>query len=210
MSEEEDIQQIKDWWQRNGMPLLLGGALALAGISGWNWWQNQQSAQAEQASVAYQQLIQASLQSEPVDTATVSKLTELLNQAYPDSRYALYASLLEVKVAVDTGHLADAEATLRRLMGQQLESGVAEVVRQRLARVLAAQDKPEEALQLLGGEAVPAFVASREELRGDLLVRLDRKAEARTAYQKARAALPADAGLGVLQTKLDDLADKEA
>jgi predicted negative regulator of RcsB-dependent stress response len=71
-------------------------------------------------------------------------------------------------------------------------------------------ERSEEVLALIPGEAVPAFVAGREELRGDLLMRLGRKAEARTAYEKARAAMPQDAGLGVLQTKLDDLADKEA
>ena len=96
------------------------------------------------------------------------------------------------------------------LVASKLDTGMAEIVRQRLARVLAAQDKTDEALALLAGDAVPAFVAGREELRGDLLVRLGRKAEARTAYEKARAAMPQDAGLGVLQTKLDDLADKEA
>ena len=56
----------------------------------------------------------------------------------------------------------------------------------------------------------PAFVAGREELRGDLLVRLGRGAEARSAYEKARAALPQEAGLGTLQIKLDDLADGDA
>ena len=44
-----------------------------------------------------------------------------------------------------------------------------------------------------------------------LLVNLPNgKAEARSAYEKARAAMPQEAGLGMLQIKLDDLADGEA
>ena len=35
MTEEEQIAQIKDWWQRNGKPLLTGGVLALAVVIGW-------------------------------------------------------------------------------------------------------------------------------------------------------------------------------
>ena len=209
-TEEEQIAQIKEWWQRNGTPLLAGVAIAMVGVFGWNTWQGQKTAAAESASVTYQRLVETSLQGDEVDAAEVSKFADELQKTAADSRYAVMAGLLEVKVAVDTGHLDDAEAELRRLMALQLEPGLSEIVRQRLARVLAAGDKIEDALQLLAGDAVPAFVANREELRGDLLVRLGRKAEARTAYLKARAAMPADAGLGVLQTKLDDLADKEA
>ena len=76
--------------------------------------------------------------------------------------------------------------------------------------MLAAQGKAEEGLKLLDGEAPKAYVANREELRGDLLVALKKPAEARAAYEKARAALPNDAAEGVLQMKLDDLAKGDA
>lgn len=209
-TEEEEIQQIKEWWKENGSSLLLGGALALALVVGWNVWHDRQARHSEGGSLVFQQLVETTLQSKDVDPAKVNELTEKLNKEYGDTGYAVYASLLRARTAVDTGHLDDAAAELRRLMASKLDTGMAEIVRQRLARVLAAQDKTDEALALLAGDAVPAFVAGREELRGDLLVRLGRKAEARTAYEKARAAMPQDAGLGVLQTKLDDLADKEA
>ena len=85
-----------------------------------------------------------------------------------------------------------------------------ELARQRLARILAAQDKAEEGLALLDGEAVEAFAASREELRGDLLVKLGRHDEAHAAYSKAKESLSQDAAIGGLQLKLDDLARGEA
>ena len=78
------------------------------------------------------------------------------------------------------------------------------------ARVLAAQDKAEDGLALLDGEAVDAFAASREELRGDLLVQLQRPEEAHAAYSKAKELLSQDAAIGGLQLKLDDLARGEA
>ena len=76
--------------------------------------------------------------------------------------------------------------------------------------MLAAQDKAEEGLTLLDGEAPASYQASREELRGDLLKQLQRPAEAREAYQKARAVLADDAAQGTLQLKLDDLAEGDA
>ena len=51
---------------------------------------------------------------------------------------------------------------------------------------------------------------TREELKGDLLVRLGRTDDANKAYQKAKAALSDEAAVGGLQIKLDDLAKGDA
>lgn len=210
-TEEEELAAIKEWWQRNGKPLLAGGALALAGVLGWQLWQDRQINQSQAASALYQQLVDISLNGagEP-DAAKVSELTGRLNKDFAGSHYAQYASLLLARVAVDSGRLDEAAAELRKVLDKPADATLGEVSRQRLARVLSAQDKTEDGLALLAGEAAAVFVASREELRGDLLVKLGRNAEARAAYQKARAAQPQEAGLGTLQIKLDDLADGEA
>lgn len=210
-TEEEELAVIRDWWQRNGKPLLAGGALALVGVFGWQAWQKHEANQSYAASAVYQQLVEITLNSpaEP-DAGKVSELAGKLNKDFAGSHYAQYGSLLLARVAVDSGRLDEAAAELRKVLDKPADATLGEVARQRLARVLAAQDKTEEALALLAGEAAAAFVAGREELRGDLLARLGRNGEARSAYEKARAALPQEAGLGTLQIKLDDLADGEA
>ena len=210
-TEEEELAQIRDWWQRNGKPLLTGGMLALVAVFGWQTWQKHQSNQAQIASGIYQQLVDVALNGtgQP-DAGKVSELSGKLNKDFAGSHYAQYASLLLARVAVDSGRLDDAASELRKVLDKPVDPTLGEVARERLARVLAAQDKTEEALALLAGDAAPAFVAGREELRGDLLAKLGRKAEARSAYEKARAAMPQEAGLGTLQIKLDDLADGEA
>ena len=209
-TEEEQLAEIKDWWQRNGKPLLTGGLFALVAVFGWQTWQKYQSNQAQNASALYQQLMEVSLGAGPADTGKVSELAGKLEKDFAGSHYAQYASLLLAKVAVDGKRFDDAAAELRKVLAKPADASLGELARERLARVLVAQDKTEDALALLSGEAVPAFVAAREELRGDLLAKLGRKAEARSAYEKARAAMPQEAGLGMLQIKLDDLADGEA
>lgn len=210
-TEEEELAQIKDWWQRNGKPLLTGGMFALVAVFGWQTWQKYQGNQSQAASAIYQQLVEVSLSAagQP-DAGKVSELAGKLNKDFAGSHYAQYASLLLAKVAMDGNRPDDAVAELRKVLAKPADASLGELARERLARVLSAQGKHEEALGLLAGEAVPAFVAVREELRGDLLVKLGRKAEARSAYEKARAAMPQEAGLGMLQIKLDDLADGEA
>ena len=136
-TDDDDLAGVKDWWNRNGKPLLTGALLAGVVVLGWNTWHKYQNNQSQDATLG-------------------------------------------------------------------------EIARQRLARVLAAQNKAEDALKLLDGDAEKAFLASREELKGDLLVQLGRADDAHGAYEKAKAALSDEAAVGGLQLKLDDLARGDA
>lgn len=209
-TEEEQLAQIKEWWQRNGKPLLTGGALALVLVLGWQYWQQHQVNNAQNASALYQQLLDVSLDPSRTDAAEVARLGNLLKKEFAGTHYAQYGSLFVAKVAVEGGRLDEAADELQGVVDKPADETLGELARQRLARVLAAQDKAEQALKLLEGEADKAFAASREELRGDLLVQLGRTDEAHAAYSKAKAALSEEAAIGGLQLKLDDLARGEA
>jgi predicted negative regulator of RcsB-dependent stress response len=210
-TEDEELAVIRDWWQRNGKPLLTGSALALVVVFGWQAWQKHQVAEAQGASVLYQQLLENSLVADgQADVGKVAELAGKLKADYAGSHYAQYASLLLAKVAVEAGKLDDARAELQAVLDKPADATLGELARQRLARVLAAQDKTEDALKLLAGDADQAFVAAREELKGDLLVKLERSDEALQAYEKAKAALTAEAAVGGLQIKIDDLAKGDA
>ena len=210
-TEDEELAVIRDWWQRNGKPLLTGSALALVVVFGWQAWQKHQVAEAQGASVLYQQLLENSLVADgQADVGKVAELAGKLKADYAGSHYAQYASLLLAKDAVEAGKLDDARAELQAVLDKPADATLGELARQRLARVLAAQDKTEDALKLLAGDADQAFVAAREELKGDLLVKLERSDEALQAYEKAKAALTAEAAVGGLQIKIDDLAKGDA
>lgn len=210
-TEEEQIALIKEWWQRNGKPLLAGGALALVIVFGWQAWQKHQVTQAQTASAIYQQLMEAALvPSEQVDAQKVAQLLTQLKAVNNDNAYAQYGRLLAVKVAVDNNQLDDAALVLQEILDKPANDTLEELARQRLARVLLAQEQAEKALVILEGKALPAFQATRDELRGDTLVILKRPAEAKAAYLQAKQALAADAAAGSLLMKLDDLSEKDA
>ncbi len=210
-TEDEELAVIRDWWQRNGKPLLTGGALALIVVFGWQGWQKHQLNEAQGASALYQQLLEVSLvaNAQP-DAGKVAELAGKLKTQYPGTHYAQFGSLLLAKVAVESGKLDDANTELKAVLDKPADAALAELARQRLARVLAVQGKAEDALALLNGEVDQAYLASREELKGDLLAKLARNDEAFAAYQKAKAALSADAAVGGLQIKIDDLAKGDA
>lgn len=208
-TEEEELAQIKDWWKRNGKPLLTGGALALAVVSGWQAWQHYRNSQAQDASMVYQQLLEFSLAPKP-DAAKVAELNQKLQSNYAGTHYAQYGRLFVAKVAVESGRLDDAAAELQAIVDKPADETLGELARQRLARVRAAQGKVEEGLKLLDGKVDPAFMAGREEVKGDLLIQLGDTDKARAAYESAKAALSDEAALGTLQMKLDDLAKGDA
>ncbi|KPA92948.1 MULTISPECIES: tetratricopeptide repeat protein [Pseudomonas] len=210
-SEEDHVAELKEWWQRNGKPLVTGGLLALVVVFGWQAWHKYQNNQSQGASVLYQELLESTLTPDgKPDPARVADLAGKLNTQYGGSAYAQYGSLFVAKVAVDTGKLDDAATELKAVVDKPVNATLGEVARQRLAQVLAAQNKADEALKLLDGDTDKAFLASREELKGDLLVQLGRNDEAHAAYQKAKAALSDEAAVGGLQIKLDDLAKGDA
>jgi len=210
-TEDEELAVMKDWWQRNGKPLLTGGLLALVIVLGWQAWSRYESNQSQGASALYQQLLETALTpSGKADTARVADIANKLKSEFGGTAYAQYGSLFVAKVAVDTGKLDDAVAELKLVTDKPASDTLGEIARQRLARVLAAQNKTEDALKLLEGDADKAFLASREELKGDLLVQLGRTDDAHAAYQKAKSALSEEAAVGGLQMKLDDLAKGDA
>ncbi|MEE4692090.1 tetratricopeptide repeat protein [Pseudomonas alliivorans] len=210
-SEDDELAGVKDWWQRNGKPLVAGGLLALIVVLGWQFWHRYQANQSQGASMLYQQLLETALTpSGQADTTRVAEISGKLKSEYGGTTYAQYGSLFVAKVAVDNGKLDDAAAELKVVADKPANDTLGEIARQRLARVLAAQNKADDALKLLEGDAEKSFLASREELKGDLLVQLGRTDEAHAAYQKAKSALSEEAAVGGLQMKLDDLAKGDA
>ncbi|MDD0973869.1 YfgM family protein [Pseudomonas fontis] len=210
-TDDEQLAAVKDWWDRNGKPLLTGALLAAVIVLGWNLWQKHESNQSQGASNLYQALLETTLTPTGApDLAKVAELSGKLKSEFGGTAYAQYGSLFVAKVAVDGGKLDDAAGELKGVLDKPANATLGEIARQRLARVLAAQNKADDALKLLDGDADKAFLASREELKGDLLVQLGRATDAHAAYEKAKAALSDDAAIGGLQLKLDDLAKGDA
>ncbi|MBF8727825.1 tetratricopeptide repeat protein [Pseudomonas putida] len=210
-TDDDDLAGVKDWWSRNGKPLLTGALLAGVVVLGWNTWHKYQNNQSQGASQLYQALLETSLTPTGQPDATrVAELAGKLKSEFGGTAYAQYGSLFVAKVAVESGKLDDAAGELKAIVDKPADATLGEIARQRLARVLAAQNKAEDALKLLDGDAEKAFLASREELKGDLLVQLGRAADAHGAYEKAKAALSDEAAVGGLQLKLDDLARGDA
>ena len=205
-TEEEQIALIKDWWKRNGTSLVVGVCAAVCLVVGWNFWQNSQTSQAQNASALYLSLLENSLNTkQEVDIAEATSIVGELRTTAKGSHAQQYAELILAKLAVEEDRLEEAAQILAPVVENPADPITGELARQRLARVLSAQEKYDEALALFSSPAPEAFTATREEVRGDILVQANRLEEAHSAYTNARKALTNPAAEGALLMKLDDL-----
>ncbi len=208
VSEQEQVEQIRRWWKNNGSALLLGLALGVGGLGAYRYWDATQSARAESASQNYEQLIEMAA-AQKLDDAM--KAGHAIIESYPDSVYAKLSGLLIAKMAVEKNDYAQAKAELQRILDSDGHSQLANVARERLARLLLAENKADEAFKQLEGIAVVNGEDSAAELRADVLAARGDASGARTKYLEALAS--ADK-LGLdrdsIQLKLDNLTSPAA
>lgn len=199
-SEQEQVEALKAWWDKNGRSALAVLAIFLLSVLGWQGWMDHRNQLAEAASTHYQQMMELMGR----DASQATEAGRALIASYPDSIYATMSAMALAKLAVEQKDLVAAAAHLRSAMSQSDQPELALLARQRLARVEQAQGKLDEALVTLDGGASNA---ASDELRGDILLAQGKQEEARAAYAKALEGYgSASDKQGLLQMKLDDLA----
>jgi predicted negative regulator of RcsB-dependent stress response len=207
-TEEEQVEALKRWWDENGRSTIFAIVIAVAGAIGWQGWQESRETARENASVLYQQLLQA-LSSAGDDQAVADPvvIAERIRSEYDGTTYAAFAGLHLARLGVERGALEEAEQLLRAVIAEADTGGdVYHVAQQRLGRVLAARGQTEQALALLQAGQDSGYAANYAVARGDVLLAAGREDEARAAYIAARAAAgDAAVNLDTLDQKLQHL-----
>lgn len=204
--DEAQVEQLRRWWRENWMAMAAGLVLGLAGIFGWEAWQQARTHKAEAASRAYEDLKRV-----PVErTERADELWQKLSTEHSGSPYAAQAALLLASQAAARQDWAGAQAKLEWARDRTDDPGVRKLAVLRLARVLWQQDKADEALRLLDIADDDPFASLYLELRGDILYARGEHEAARGAYEKALGLGPAAPGRDGLQRKLDDLGGAQA
>lgn len=201
--DEAQAEQLKAWWKENWMALAAGLAIGLAGIFGWQGWQKHSATRAGEASQMYEELKKLYAENQ---TDRAPALVDKLVADYAKTPYAANAQLRAAGEAVKAGDYAAALPRLQWVREHSDDAGLKAVAQLRIARLQWQQNEIDAALKTLdGGDA--AFAPLFDELRGDIQLAKGDVAAARSAYEKAFAATPAEQpGRQLLQRKLDDLA----
>ncbi len=194
-SSDDELQILKRWWDENGTSLVLTVCVALAGITGWNWWQNSQAAKMEQSFSAFNQLVNeldaAQSSGDEIQIAQADYVAQQIKDDYPASYYASFAAFLKAKQAVDDQDFEAATKELQWVIEQNPSEELVLVAKYRLAKTHFASNDFESALTVLDVAEEGSFSMAYGELRGDIYLSQQKYAEAADAYSKALSAVEA-------------------
>jgi predicted negative regulator of RcsB-dependent stress response len=191
LDEHEQGERVRAWLRGNAAGIIGGVVLGLALIGGWKWWQ----AEALDRQVATGETYQAVL-----DSVAAGELEKAVARA--GTLEGVYASLAALALAKAQLAADDRDAAIASLRAAPpAEPALAQVVEQRLARLLVDAGKGQDALELLADAQDPVSL----EVRGDAHLALGKREDARKAYADALTRLDVAAPQRrLLEIKLTD------
>lgn len=210
--EHDTEEKIKRWWDDNGKSLIGAVVLGVAAVFGWDQFQKNTQAEAEAVSAQFQNLLEEQValpdDASEEERSKVFEMATKLRDEHGDTAYAVYADLIMAKLAVETKDFALAEEHLKTANTKATTPELKALTNVRLAQVLYAQEKADDALALLPETAEGAFAARTLELRADILLAKGQREDARNTYDKAIAqAGMAGMPIDLLELKRNDLND---
>ena len=204
LEEQEQLAELKAWWQQYGKLMLLAiiaASVALAGWVGWRWLERQQAAQ---ASAVYETLAKAVRAG---DAKAMRDAGGALSEGYARTLYASMGAMMAARFHADRGEPKSAKAQLQWVVERSPSEDFRDLARLRLGALLLDEKAFDEALKLLEANPAQAYAAQFAALKGDLLLAKNLPAEAKVAYQLALE--KASGGSGAfresVQTRLDAL-----
>jgi predicted negative regulator of RcsB-dependent stress response len=211
LSDQEQVQVIKNWWNANGRYLIICIAISVSAYLGWQWWTKSQQQYAEEASAIYSELLDSVATSgvEPLSSeklTTANFLVQQLKNDFSDTAYAVNAALLQAKLDVDKGELDSAVNALKFAIDNG-NSDIQVVATHRLSRVYLAQKNTDAALALASYDKDDAFFSKYADLRGDIYSAKGDVVAAIAEYQQALEKITDGDGIqrNLIEIKLADL-----
>lgn len=200
--EEEQLEELKKWWQKHRNPViygLLAGVLTIVGVRAWVVHQGNV---AVSASNEYEQLRVELAQG---NAEAIAKRGAYIIDSYPRTPYAALAAFALARADVDKGDIAAARARLEWVMEHAKQPEFVHIARLRLGKLLLAMGEGAQALALIEPVEADAYGAEYEELKGDIYAGIGQPDKARQAYQLALDKLGPGGDGRVLRIKLNSL-----
>ncbi|OOF55294.1 YfgM family protein [Rodentibacter genomosp. 2] len=181
VEEEQEINQLKEWWKENGKTIIVAFILGVSGMLGWRYWQTYQTNQIAEASAGYDSLIYAAEQD---PAAQKTKLAEFV-QANSKTSYAVFALFDEAKNAVARQDFASAEVALQQVLTQSQDDLLTSLAALRLSAVQFQLGQLDSALSTLAQVKSTGFNARKALLTGNIQLAKGDINAAKSSFEQA-------------------------
>lgn len=206
MTEEEQIESIKKWWNQYGNIITIILSIVLLAFAGYRYWNWQHDKVTQQASIAYENMMIAF--SNQNTTGVNSYANELINN-YQNTVYADAAHLTLAKLFVNANKLDQAKDELNKVAKSSKISTLQQIAKIRMARIMTTEKAYTNALDEINTIVDTTYSPIINELKGDIYAETGRYKEALSAY---RLAIDGDKNNGMgnlfLQMKTNELSTK--
>ena len=202
LEEQEQLDELKAWWKRNGNMVTWAVIAVLVGIAGYQGWKYYQRSEALKASTQYEVLAQMNAK----DIKDIRAVSGQIIENHPGTPYAGRAALIAAKANYVNKDTKSAKAQLEWATKNAKEDSVRSIAQLQLAAIQYEEKAYDDALKTLGEQHEAAFDGLVADLKGDVLAAQGKRTEAKAAYTEALAKLDAKGRLhGYTQHKLDAL-----
>lgn len=179
--EEQEINELKAWWQENYKSIIVIFVFTFSGVFGWRYWQEHQVAKSKEISAQYDQLIYNRSQ----DQNTQNVPLEQFVKDNGKTSYAVFALLDGAKVAVDGQNFTQAEQLLQQAIAQSTDEILTSIGAIRLATIQYQLQKFDDALVSLNQVKGQSWNSHKLLLTGDIQLAKGDKMAAKASFEQA-------------------------
>ena len=202
LEEQEQLDEFKAWWKKNGSMatnIILAALVAYAAWQGYGYFQNKK---AVEASALYQTLVVTDL----VKTAEIKAQSAKLMEDFSGTPYAGRAAVFAAKANFAAQDSKSAKSQLEWATKNAKESAIKAIASLQLAGILYEEKSYDEANKVLAAIADKGYEGLKANMQGDVLLAQGKQAEAKKAYQAALEGLDAQGKMHqYTQQKLESL-----
>lgn len=208
LSEKEQIQYIREWWQENRSYILTALIIVIGGVTGNNAWKSSVTEKQLSASSLYESL---AVEISENNLEAGEMIADQISEDYSDTVYYEKAKLAMAYFYMSQSRDEDAANSLRNILSKSSDSELSLIAEMRLAKIMLYQKKYQEVIDMLKGNIGHAFETKYSELLGDAYFGLEEFDKAEFAYMAAlkntNQAQIVDASL--IQMKINDLPEND-
>lgn len=206
MTEEEQLESIKKWWQRYGNIVTVCLSLVLLSVAGYRYMQWHQAKITQQASITYEKMMVG------FSNQNIKDVRSYANEIIKDHNGSVYADVAHLtlaKIYVTKDKLDKAQVELQLVAKNSKMPPLKQIAKIRIARILAAEKSYTNALKELEPIVDNVYLPVINELKGDIYGATGQYKEAINSYKLAIEEVKNN-GMGnlFLEMKTNELSNK--